>query len=298
MSQDLVRDYLKTIGKVPLLTPLEEKFLAQQIQEMMPLLEIPEPEKTSQQKKIICSGKRAKQAMINANLRLVVSIAKRYMHRGVDMMDLIQEGNLGLARATEKFDPTKGYRFSTYAYWWIRQGITRAIANQSRSIRLPIHITERLNRVKKVHRDLSQTLKRMPTKQEMADALDLELEEFEQLMTYSRRIASLDQWVGTSEDTPLEEFVADTKANPKEQIEKIFLYQQVENLLACLTPSERDVILAKYGLEDDKPLNRKAIGQKLGGLSRERVRQLEVSAMQKLRLALFRAKRLEMTKAS
>lgn len=298
MSHDLVRDYLKTIGKVPLLSRSEEQQFAQQIQVMQSLSEIPEDQRTHEQRELIRVGNRAKQAMIKANLRLVVSIAKHYTYRGLDMMDLVQEGSLGLTRATEKFDPTRGYKFSTYAYWWIRQTISRAIATQSRSICLPTSVIERLNCLKKTYRSLSQTLKRQPTQQEIADAMDIDRKAFEELLAYSHHVASLDQMVGFEEDTSLGDLLADDVAPLEEQVEERIFNQQLKDLLYCLTPRERAVIQTRYGLEDGNPLNRAATARKLGGLSRERVRQLETSGLRKLKAALARHNPLKKARAS
>jgi RNA polymerase sigma factor (sigma-70 family) len=298
MSHDLVRDYLKTIGKVPLLTRSEEQQLAQQIQVMQSLSAIPEDQQTHEQRELIRVGNRAKQAMIKANLRLVVSIAKHYAYRGLDMMDLVQEGSLGLTRATEKFDPTRGYKFSTYAYWWIRQTISRAIATQSRSICLPTSIVERLNCLRKTYRSLSQTLKRQPTQQEIADAMEIDRKAFEELLVYSHHVASLDQLVGFEEDTSLGDLLADDVAPLEEQVEERIFNQQLKDLLYCLTPRERAVIQTRYGLEDGNPLNRAATARKLGGLSRERVRQLETSGLRKLKAALARHNPLKKARAS
>ena len=285
MSTDPIRDYLQAIGKTPLLTLAEEQVFGAQIQAMIPLLEIPEEARTLEQQAIIRQGRRAKRRMIQANLRLVVNIAKRYGRRGVELMDLIQEGSLGLSRAAEKFDPSKGYKFSTYAYWWIRQSITRAIAMQSRTIRLPIHVTDQLNRLKKLQRQLSQTLRRQPTQAELAEAMGLGLEQFEQLLVQSQRTTSLDQLVGTEEETSLAALLSDSKAGPDEIVELQLMRDRIDDLIDCLTERERAVIRSRYGLDDGRPKSLNSVAKLLGGMSRERVRLLEKSALSKLRVA-------------
>ncbi|MDJ0703941.1 MAG: sigma-70 family RNA polymerase sigma factor [Leptolyngbyaceae cyanobacterium MO_188.B28] len=286
MNTDPIRDYLQAIGKTPLLTQTEERVFGAQIQAMIPLLEIPEEARTLEQQSIVRQGRRAKRKMIQANLRLVVNIAKRYGRRGVELMDLIQEGSLGLSRAAEKFDPSKGYKFSTYAYWWIRQSITRAIAMQSRTIRLPIHVTDRLNRLKKLQRQLSQTLGRQPTQEELAEAMGMALEQFEQLLVQSQRTASLDQLVGKEEETSLAALLSDDAAGPDEIVELQLMRDRIDALIGCLTEREQAVITARYGLDDGRPKSLNAVAELLGGMSRERVRQMEKSAISKLRVAL------------
>ena len=290
-GHDPIRDYLKAIGKTPLLSQAEEQDLAPKIQVMLPLLEIPEIARTPEQQRIIRQGLQAKDIMIRANLRLVVNIAKRYQNRGLDLLDLIQEGSLGLSRATEKFDPTKGYKFSTYSYWWIRQAITRAISQQSRTIRLPVHIMDKLNRLKKVQRQLVQTLKRQPTQQELAKAMEMDVKEFEQLMTQSQYPTSLDQVVGKDEDTSLSSMIADDAAGPYEFVELGLVREQLDELMNHLTVREQAVIKGRYGLEDGQPKTLEAVGQSLGGISRERVRQLTASGMKKLKAAMRQEKR-------
>ncbi|MDJ0707515.1 MAG: sigma-70 family RNA polymerase sigma factor [Leptolyngbyaceae cyanobacterium MO_188.B28] len=286
MRTDPIRDYLKAIGKTPLLTKAEEQAFGTQIQAMIPLLEIPEESRTLEQQSIVRRGRRAKRKMIQANLRLVVSIAKRYGRRGVELMDLIQEGSLGLSRATEKFDPSRGYKFSTYAYWWIRQSITRAIAMQSRTIRLPIHVTERLNQLKKHQRQLSQKLGRRPTRRELAEAMGMEWERFEQLLVQTQRTTSLDQLIGEEEETPLAALVPSSTASPDEVVELQLMRDRVDTLIGCLTEREQAVIKARYGLENGRPKSLSKVAKLLGGMSRERVRQLEKSGIRKLRATL------------
>ncbi len=289
MSRDPVRDYLKIIGKTPLLTKAEEQALGAHIQTMQALLDIPEDSRTLEQQHLIRRGQRAKRQMIQANLRLVVNIAKHYTKRGVEMLDLIQEGSLGLARAAEKFDPTKGYKFSTYAYWWIRQAMTRAIAVQSRTIRLPIHITEKLNRLKKVQRQLSQQLGRPPTRKELAEAMAMTLEKFDELLIQSRRTTSLDQRVGEDEKTSLSALIPDHSPGPDAVVELALMHDQIEAWVSRLSGPEQVVIKERYGLEDGCPKSLSTIG-KLLGRSRERVRQIEQSGFRKLRAAIIKEK--------
>ncbi len=300
-TADMVRTYLHEIGRVPLLTHEQEIIYGKQVQKMMNLLDGKEQivEKIGHEpslaewadflqvtekeiKQVMQQGDRAKRRMIEANLRLVVAIAKKYQKRNMEFLDLIQEGSLGLERGVEKFDPTKGYKFSTYAYWWIRQAITRAIAQQGRTIRLPIHITEKLNKIKKTQRELSQQLGRSATPLEVAKALDLEPAQIREFLSLSRQPISLDVRVGDNQDTELSELLEDKNISPDDHITSELLRQDLQNLLAELTPQQKEVISLRYGLEDGKELSLAKIGQRLS-ISRERVRQLEHQALAHLR---------------
>jgi RNA polymerase nonessential primary-like sigma factor len=301
VSTDLVRTYLQEIGRVPLLTHEQEIRYGKQVQQMMELLaqqeqfidecdREPSPAEWADRAQIsetelqqqLQQGKLAKRAMIEANLRLVVSIAKKYQKRNMEFLDLLQEGALGLERGVEKFDPTRGYKFSTYAYWWIRQAITRAIAQQSRTVRLPIHITEKLNKIKKTQRELAQELGRRATPKDIAIALEMEPSQVRDYLTVARHPLSLDMRVGDNHDTELSELLEDEGASPDDYATQESLRQDLQNLISELTPQQRRVIILRYGLEDGNPLSLAKIGEQLS-LSRERVRQLEQQALNQLR---------------
>ncbi|NJL64086.1 MAG: RNA polymerase sigma factor, RpoD/SigA family [Methylacidiphilales bacterium] len=300
-TADMVRTYLREIGRVPLLTREQEIVFGKQVQQMMTLVEAKEAldkklrrEATMEEwaesvkqpeaeiKQIVFQGKRAKQKMIEANLRLVVAIAKKYQKRNMEFLDLIQEGTLGLERGVEKFDPTRGYKFSTYAYWWIRQAITRAIAQQGRTIRLPIHITEKLNKIKKVQRELAQKFGRSPSPAEIAQELELEPAQIREYMNMARQPVSLDVRVGENQDTELQEMLEDEGPSPEYYTTQEFLRQDLNNLLSELTPQQREVLALRFGLEDGNELSLAKVGERLS-LSRERVRQLEHQALAHLR---------------
>lgn len=302
-DEDTVGAFFKEMARYPLLKPEEEVELAQQVKFLADVehkrREIAQASGASPTKEELAElfslsvkaldrklyqGRVAKRRMIRSNLRLVVSIAKRYLNRGVPFLDLIQEGAIGLNRAAEKFDPNKGYKFSTYAYWWIRQAITRTIANDARTIRLPIHIVEKLNKLKKAQRDLKQDLKRNPTEEELAEALEVSLTQLHQLLQLRRQSLSLNHRVGKGEDTELLELLEDHEMRlPEDQMNDAMMNQEISDVLSdVLTQREKDVISMRYGLNASQPYTLEEVGL-MFNLSRERVRQIQSKAMRKLR---------------
>jgi RNA polymerase primary sigma factor len=263
VSDDSVRLYLREIGKIPLLNSAEELELAH---------------------KVLEGDKRAKDKMAEANMRLVVSIAKRYVGRGLDLLDLIQEGNTGLLRAVEKFDPDKGFKFSTYATWWIRQAITRAIADQARTIRIPVHMVETINKLLRTQRRLTQELNREPTNEEIAKEMDMELEKVEHIMKIKQDIHSLDQSVrDDEEDSVLGDFVEDEDTvTPEESATSQLLKEHVQQLLSGLSEREQKIIRMRFGLDDGKNHTLEEVGHEFN-VTRERIRQIEAKALAKLR---------------
>ncbi len=301
LSADMVRTYLHEIGKIPLLTNEEEIIFGKQVQHLMDLVTAQEDlsqrcDRLPTQQEwadavgltpaalddALKLGTRAKRKMIEANLRLVVSVAKKYQKRNLELLDLVQEGTLGLERAVDKFDPTKGFKFSTYAYWWIRQAITRAIAQQARTIRLPVHITEKLNKIKKAQRQLSQDLGRVATAAEVAVALDIKTEQVRECLSLSRQPVSLDLRIGDNQDTELADLLEDQGHSPEHFALHESLRDDIEGLLAELPPKQRQVMILRYGLEDGQELSLASISKRMD-LSREQVRQLERQAMDSLR---------------
>ena len=284
-NSDPISWYLSTIGRVPLLTPAEEIELGNQVQAMMRLVEEDRGEDYSdQEKRTIRLGRRSKERMMKANLRLVVSVAKKYQGKGLELLDLVQEGSLGLERAVEKFDPTRGYKFSTYAFWWIRQSMTRAIACQARTIRLPVHLAERLSAVRKVSLDLAHKLGAMPSRKEIAEAMEMPIEELDALLRQALTTSSLDAPVNGEEGRSfLGDLIADTShAEPMEQVERGIHHEQLGRWLQHLTDQERQVLELRFGLEGEERHTLAEIGRMLD-VSRERVRQVELKALRKLR---------------
>jgi RNA polymerase primary sigma factor len=263
VADDSVRLYLREIGKIPLLTAEEELELAH---------------------KVVSGDKRAKDKMAEANMRLVVSIAKRYVGRGLDLLDLIQEGNTGLLRAVEKFDPDKGFKFSTYATWWIRQAITRAIADQARTIRIPVHMVETINKLLRTQRRLTQDLNREPTNEEIAAEMELDVEKVEHIMKIKQDISSLDASVrDDEEDSVLGDFIEDEDtATPEESATGQLLKEQVKGLLGSLSEREQKILRLRFGLEDGKNHTLEEVGQEFS-VTRERIRQIEAKALAKLK---------------
>lgn len=263
IADDSVRLYLREIGKIPLLNAEEEIKLAKRVKR---------------------GDKRAKDAMAEANMRLVVSIAKRYVGRGLDLLDLIQEGNTGLLRAVEKFDPTKGFKFSTYATWWIRQAITRAIADQARTIRIPVHMVETINKLLRNQRRMTQELGREPTNEELAKEMEMEVEKVDHIMKIKQDISSLDAPVrDDEEDSKLGDFIEDEESDtPEESATQQLLKEHVNEMLDILTPREQKILRMRFGLDDGRTHTLEEVGQEFG-VTRERIRQIEAKALTKLR---------------
>ena len=298
IAGDSVRSYLRDIGRIPLLEHDEEILLGRQVQRMMEiktcedLLGNPTQEElaaslemtTKELKREMRAGKKAKDKMVTANLRLVVSVAKKYTKRNMELLDIIQEGTIGLVRGVEKFDPGRGYKFSTYAYWWIRQGITRAIAEKSRAIRLPIHVTENLNKLKKAQRELSQLNGEMPNVFQLAEHLGLTADEIKDLMCKARQPTSLEIKIGENRDTALIDLLEDETQLPEMLLERQFIKEDIRELIRDLPEMQSAVISMRYGIGEDilEPMSMTAIGQVLN-MSRDRVRTLEQKAVRNLR---------------
>jgi RNA polymerase primary sigma factor len=263
VADDSVRLYLREIGKIPLLNAEEELALAQ---------------------RVVAGDKKAKDEMAEANMRLVVSIAKRYVGRGLDLLDLIQEGNTGLLRAVEKFDPDKGFKFSTYATWWIRQAITRAIADQARTIRIPVHMVETINKLLRTQRRLTQELNREPTNEEIASEMEIDVDKVEHIMKIKQDISSLDASIrDDEEDSVLADFIEDEDTiSPEESATGQLLKEQVKDMLSALTEREQKILKLRFGLEDGKSHTLEEVGQEFS-VTRERIRQIEAKALAKLR---------------
>jgi RNA polymerase sigma factor (sigma-70 family) len=298
VSADLVRAYLNGIGRTKLLTAEQEVELAKRIEAGLLAEEklggeVPDERLAADLDTVATEGRRAKNHLLEANLRLVVSIAKRYTGRGMAFLDLIQEGNLGLIRAVEKFDYTRGYKFSTYATWWIRQAITRAMADQARTIRIPVHMVEQVNRMVRARRDLATSLGREPTIAEVAAALGVAEFQVLELMSYDREPVSLDQAVGEDGESALGDFVVghDPRDEPADTVSQGELRNEVEIVLATLSQREQAVIRLRFGLDDGRQRTLDEVGREFG-LSRERIRQIEKVTLLKLRQP-SRAKRLE-----
>ena len=300
-TEDSIRVYLQEIGRIRLLRPDEEIELARKIADLLELEEkaaafeadkghYPDTKEWAalfempviKFRRRLMLGRRAKEKMVQSNLRLVVSIAKKYMNRGLSFQDLIQEGSLGLIRAAEKFDHEKGYKFSTYATWWIRQAITRAIADQSRTIRLPVHLYETISRIKKTTKTLSQEFGRKPTEEEIAESMEMTIEKLRFIAKSAQLPISLETPIGKEEDSRLGDFIEADIENPEQDVAKNLLREDLEGVLATLSPRERDVLRLRYGLDDGRMKTLEEIGQ-IFDVTRERIRQIEAKALRKLR---------------
>ena len=300
-TEDSIRIYLQEIGRIRLLRAEEEIELARKIADLLELERIRERIEDEQEREIsdaewakevdmelrpfrrrLFLGRRAKDKMVQSNLRLVVSIAKKYMNRGLSFQDLIQEGSLGLIRAAEKFDHEKGYKFSTYATWWIRQAITRAIADQSRTIRLPVHLYETISRIKKTTKILSQEMGRKPSEEEIAERMEMTIEKLRFIAKSAQLPISLETPIGKEEDSRLGDFIEADGETPEDQVSKSLLREDLENVLDTLSPRERDVLRLRYGLDDGRMKTLEEIGQ-IFNVTRERIRQIEAKALRKLR---------------
>ena len=287
---DLVRMYLKEIGKVPLLSAEEEAALGEQIhagqQAAAQLQTLPADADAATRQALeaaVARSEQAKQRLAESNLRLVVSIAKRYIGRGMQLLDLVQEGNLGLIKAVEKFDYTKGYKFSTYATWWIRQAITRSIADQARTIRIPVHMVETINKVIRTSRTLLQELGHDPSPEEIAASMDMPVEKVEEILKIAQDPVSLETPIGEEEDSHLGDFIQDEEAaQPAEAASYNLLKEQLVDVLGTLTPREEKVLRLRFGLEDGRPHTLEEVGKEFD-VTRERIRQIEAKALRKLR---------------
>lgn len=296
-TEDSIRVYLQEIGRIRLLRPDEEIELARKIADLLHLEELAAQFESDNGKlpdtkewaalvempvirfrRRLMLGRRAKEKMVQSNLRLVVSIAKKYMNRGLSFQDLIQEGSLGLIRAAEKFDHEKGYKFSTYATWWIRQAITRAIADQSRTIRLPVHLYETISRIKKTTKVLSQEFGRKPTEEEIAESMEMTIEKLRFIAKSAQLPISLETPIGKEEDSRLGDFIEADIENPEQDVAKNLLREDLEGVLATLSPRERDVLRLRYGLDDGRMKTLEEIGQ-IFDVTRERIRQIEAKAL-------------------
>jgi len=298
ITGDSVRAYLRDIGRIPLLEHDEEILLGRKVQRLMEikaceeLLDNPSQDDLAQSLDItskqlrreVRDGEKAKDKMVTANLRLVVSVAKKYTKRNMELLDIIQEGTIGLVRGVEKFDPGRGYKFSTYAYWWIRQGITRAIAEKSRAIRLPIHVTENLNKLKKAQRELSQLHGEMPNIFQLSEYLGLTVDEIKDLMCKARQPTSLEIKIGENRDTALIDLLEDETQLPDMLLDRAFIKEDIRELISDLPEMQAAVISMRYGIGDEmlEPMSMTAIGQVLN-MSRDRVRTLEKKALMSLR---------------